>query len=288
MIGVVDILRLLPDKLYLQIQYYKHFRKFINWKNPKGFNEKLQWLKVNDRNPLYTVMVDKAKVKKYVADRIGDEYIIPTYKTWRAVSEINFSELPDQFVLKWNHDSGSIVICSDKSKLDYSDALKKLRPGAIRNGYWYGREWPYKDVEPLIIAEMYLDSGDDKFGLTDYKFYCFNGRVEYLYVSRGLGTVHNDAEMSFFTRNWEKAPFGRNDFNPLSVEPKKPHNFELMIELAEEISRGIPFIRVDLYEVNKRIYFSELTLYPCSGLMPFEPEHYDEELGELIRLPREK
>lgn len=276
--------RAIPDKYYISLLCLKHLKRKVDLNTPQTFNEKLQWLKLNDHKPIYTTFVDKYLVKEYVAGIIGEQYIIPTIGMWENPDDICFGDLPDQFVLKWNHDSGSIIICKDKSRFDKQSAIKKLREGKKRSGYWYGREWPYKNVKPCIIAEPFMQSeGDDQsFGLIDYKFYCFNGKPEYLYVSRGLGLNHENAEVAFYTMDWEKAPFGRTDFNDLSITPSKPKNFDLMIETAKILSKDMDFLRVDFYEINGKMYFSELTLYPCSGLMRFSPEEYDKVLGDKL------
>lgn len=277
-------MRLLPDSWHISLMYYHTFKRFPNLKNPKTFNEKLQWLKLHDRKPEYTVMVDKHLVKKYVADKIGEEYIIPTLGVWKKATDIDFDSLPDQFVLKWNHDSGSIVVCKDKNTLDRESAIKKLSGKETHNGFLYGREWPYKNIEPCIIAEQYLEDEETK-ELRDYKFYCFGGKPKFLYVSRGLGGDHKDAEISFYDLNWKKAAFQRGDFKAISVVPKKPERFDEMIQLASVLSENTPFLRVDLYEVNGKIYFSELTFFPCSGFMPFDPPEWDEKIGEMLILP---
>ena len=172
-------LRYLPDKLYIQLLFFKHFHRFVNFKHPVSFNEKLQWLKINDRNPLYTTLVDKIKVKDYLREVLGEDYSIPTLAVWNSPEEIDFDSLPNQFVIKWNHDSGSIVICKDKKTFDKTKAVKKLQHGAKYNGFWYGREWPYKNVIPKLIAEGFLDGGDD---LIDYKLMCFNGKVKCVFT----------------------------------------------------------------------------------------------------------
>lgn len=282
---VKKILKTLPDKLYLQLLYFKHFQRCINFTNPQTFNEKLQWLKIYDRKSIYTTMVDKYEAKKYVADIIGEEHIIPTIAVYDKVEDIDFSTLPNQFVMKWNHDSGSIIICKDKSKFNKKAAIEKLRNGAKFNGFWYGREWPYKNVKPKVIIEKFMtDDSQKELGLKDYKFYCFNGEAKYLYVSEGLDN-HSTARISFLTMDWQFAPFGRTDFAPFEELPPKPSMFDEMIKIANKLSEGHPFLRVDLYQINKQIYFGELTLYPCSGIMPFYPAKYDNYLGDLIKLP---
>lgn len=284
------ITKFIPDKIYLQMLYFKHFHRFINFRKPKTFNEKLQWLKLYDRRPEYTKLVDKYEVKKYVAEMIGEEYVIPTLGVWNSPEEIDFDSLPEQFVLKWNHDSGSIVICKDKRELNKEEAIKRLQKGKKYSGFWYGREWPYKNVKPKIIAEKYMyekhqavDKEVSK-GLTDYKFYCFSGEAKCLYVSKGLGENHENAEMSFLDLNWNLMPFRREDFKPLNTIPPRPVSFEKMIDFANQLSAGHAFLRVDFYEIDGKLYFSELTFYPCSGLMRFNPTHWDMRFGEWIKI----
>lgn len=281
------LFRVLPDGIYIQLMYFYHFGRLANLRNPKTFNEKLQWLKLHDRKSQNTIMVDKYLVKDYVSRKIGEEYIIPTYGVWDKPEDIDFEILPKQFVLKWNHDSGSIVICKDKETFDKAAAIEKLKYGVHNTGYWYSREWPYKNVKPKIIAEKYmLDEHQKDTGLIDYKFYCFNGKAKCLYVSRGLGESHKYAELSFFDLDWNIMPFKRDDFKPLSKIPPRPLNFEQMIELAEKLSSDHDFLRVDFYEVNKHIYFSELTFYPCGGFMKFNPREWDLEMGMYLELTK--
>ena len=284
------ITKMLPDKMYLNLMFLKHFGRLINFKKPKTFNEKLQWLKIYDRNPLYTKLVDKLEVKKYVAETIGEEYVIPTLGVWKNPEDIDFDSLPDQFVLKWNHDSGSVVICKDKSKLNVEETIQKLQRGKKYNGFWYGREWPYKNVEPYVFAEQYMEDTQSedqkKYGLVDYKFYSFNGKTKVLYVSRGLGTMHNDAEISFYNLDWTPCEFKRGDFKALSETLPKPAHFDQMVELSDRLSKIAPFLRVDFYEINHQIYFSEFTFYPCSGLMSFSPVEWDEKMGDWLELPK--
>ncbi len=277
-----DLTNILSDKMFIKIEYKNRMRKKLNLKNPQTFNEKLQWLKLYDRKSVYTKMVDKYEVKSYVADKIGDEYIIPTLGVWDSFDEIDFDKLPDQFVLKCTHDSGGLVICRDKSKLNKERAKKKIELSLKRNYYYHGREWAYKGVKPRVIAEKYMEDSNGK-SLTDYKFYCFNGKPEYLYVSYGLEN-HATASISFLTLDWEFAAFYRSDFKPFKELPAKPSKFNEMLVLAEKLAQGCDFIRVDLYQIGEQIYFSELTFSPCSGFMPFKPSEWDSKLGELISL----
>ena len=274
---------LLPDKPFLKLMFYVRMNKRLSLKSPNTFNEKLQWLKLYDRKPIYTTMVDKYEAKKYVADNIGEEYIIPTLGVWDSFDEIDFDSLPNQFVLKCTHDSGGLVICRDKSALDMKVARKKITASLERNYYLHGREWPYKNVKHRILAEKYMESGNDQ-DLIDYKFYCFGGEPKFLYVSHGLSD-HSTAHISYASLNWEKLPFKRNDFADFDELPPKPLNFDKMIELSKQLSANIPFLRVDFYEINNSIYFSELTFFPGSGFTSFNPEEWDYTLGSWISLP---
>lgn len=273
----------MSDKAYLKLRYNCIMGKKLNLDNPVTYNEKLQWLKLYDRKPEYTKMVDKYEAKKYVADIIGEEYIIPTLGVWDNVNDIDFDTLPNQFVLKCTHDSGGLVICKDKTELDIENAKNTLNHFLNRNFYNVHREWPYKDVKHRIIAEKYMEDESGK-DLKDYKFFCFNGEPKLLYISEGLSD-HSTAKISFADMDYNIAEFKRNDFKPFDELPKKPINFEKMKELAKVLSKDRAFIRVDFYEINKKIFFGELTFFPCSGYLPFDPEKYDKVLGDWITLP---
>lgn len=437
--GGYGLLNWMSDAIYLKLIYQLKMGKKLNLRNPKTFNEKLQWLKIHDRNPLYTTMVDKFEAKKYVADIIGEEHIIPTLGVWDSFDDIDFDVLPKQFVLKCTHDSGGLVICRDKAKLDKNTARMKIERSMKHNYFWMGREWPYKNVKPRIIAEKYMENAatkelrDYKFfcfdgmakcmkrdfdrfvehhanyynnngnllkfgeaicspvydadvslpetfpqmkefveklnaekpflradfydvegnvyfgeltfypatglgqftseerdmklgkwlpvpgnsggyvlglndciirftrngrendkitlaktiGLTDYKFYCFNGKPRYLYISKGLEN-HETACISFLTLDWKLAEFGRSDYRPFETLPEKPKNYDKMLKICGMLAeKAGAFLRVDLYEINEKIYFSELTFSPCSGLMPFQPVEWDEQLGSFLDLKTE-
>lgn len=279
-------IHLLKDKIYLRLLYKLEMGDKLDIQNPKTFNEKLQWLKLYDRNPEYTKMVDKYEAKKYVSNIIGEEYIIPTLGVWEKFEEIDFNLLPNQFVLKCTHDSGGLIICKDKNILNIKSS-KKLINKCLKNKFYYsGREWPYKNVKPRIIAEQYMATYKQK-ELIDYKFFCFNGEPKFLYVSEGLSN-HENARISFVNMNYEKTEFYRKDYRPFDKLPNKPTNFDKMKELSKELSKNIPFIRVDFYEVNGQVYFGELTFFPCSGFIPFVPEEWDRKLGDMLKLPKEK
>lgn len=274
----------LSDEAYLKRKFKACTGNVLDLQNPVTFNEKLQWLKIYDRKPIYTTMVDKYEAKKYVAEQIGQEHIIPTMGLWEHFDEIDFEALPAQFVLKCTHDSGGLVICQDKTKLDRQKAKRKIQKSLATNYYLAGREWPYKNVKPRIIAEEYLEDHEKGGGLTDYKFFCFNGEPKFLYVSRGLEN-HETAQISFLTLDWEFAPFRRKDYRSFDELPQKPICLNQMVLMAKKLSEDTAFLRVDFYEVDGNIYFSELTFYPCSGYLPFDPPEWDKTLGDWITLP---
>ena len=278
----VSMLRFIPDEPYLKLMYRVRMKKKLNLRNPQTFNEKIQWLKLHDRRPEYVTMVDKYEAKKYVANIIGEEYIIPTLGVWDRFEDIDFSSLPNQFVLKCTHDSGGLVICRDKATLDIEAARKKINASLRTNFFWVGREWPYKDVKPRIIAEEYMEDKASR-ELRDYKAFCFNGEPRFFYLSQGLEN-HKTARISFVTLDWQFAKYTRSDYAPFKKLPPRPKNLEKMIELARTLSKGTRFLRVDFYEINGSVYFGELTFHPNAGFNPFKKEEYDQELGSLMRL----
>lgn len=251
-------------------------------KNPQTYTEKLQWLKLYDHRPEYTTMVDKYAVKSYVAEKIGTEYVIPLLGVWDRVEDIDFDKLPKQFVLKTTHDSGSIVICKDKDRLDIPATKKKLRRFLRRNYYGQNREWPYKNVPHRIIAEAYME--DPVQGeLRDYKFFTFGGVPKVLYIAQGRGRSE-ETVADFFDMDFRHLPF-TIDHNTAPVPPQMPKNFELMKELAAKLSQGTPQLRVDFYEVDGKVYFGEMTFFHCSGMAPFHPQQWDDIFGQWVTLP---
>ena len=273
----------LNDKTFIKLRYKYVFNKKIDLKNPKTFNEKLQWLKLYDRKPQYTNMVDKYKAKQYVANIIGEDYIIPTLGIYNSFDEINFDELPNQFVIKCTHDSASTIICKSKKEFDLNNAKKKIQKYLKRNYYYLGREWPYKNVKPKIIIEKFMED-DYNEDLVDYKFMCFNGKVKCSFVCLNRRSSEG-LNIDFYDLDWNKMPFERHYKNSDIILPK-PKNYEEMVKIAEKLSKDIPFLRVDLYNIHNKTYFSELTFYPGSGLEEFKPEKYDKILGDLIELPK--
>lgn len=280
----LKILHIIPDKPYLSLIYRLYFNKKINFEHPSTFNEKLQWLKINNRKNEYIEMVDKFEAKSYVKERLGEEYIIKTYGIWNNFDEINFDSLPQSFVLKCTHDSGSVVIVRDKDNFDINSARKILMKGLKNNLFYYGREWPYKYVKPRIIAEeLLLDAKNSS--ISDYKFFCFNGKVKCFKVDFDRFTSH---KANYYDKNCNLLPFGEMacppDFNKKLQIPK---NINEMIDLSEILSKGQPFLRVDFYSVNKKIYFGEMTFYPATGFGAFTDEKWDYRLGEWIELKKE-
>lgn len=273
---------LIPTKIWLSYRFKRRAGYKMDWKNPKTFNQKLQWLKVYDRNPLYTTMVDKYEAKKYVADIIGEEYIIPTLGVWDRFEDIDFDQLPDQFVLKCTHDSGGLVIVRDKSRFDKEKARKKFKMALNRNPYTVDREWPYKNVKPRIIAEQYMEDPTSK-DLKDYKIFCFNGVAKAMFIATDRANETEETKFDFFDMEFQHLDFTNGHPNA-DVPPQKPETFEKMKTLAEELSQNIPQLRVDFYEVNGKAYFGELTFSHWSGMKPFEPKEWDYKLGEWIDL----
>lgn len=279
------VFRIIPDNIYLRVKYRMHFNKKLNLKSTKTFNEKLQWLKIYDRNKLYTNLVDKYEVRRHIAKTIGEEYLIPLLGVYDAYNEIDFDTLPNQFVLKPNHTSGDVFICKDKSKIDFIKLKIQVNTWLKRRYYWVHREWPYKNVKPRIICEKYMedDSGTE---LKDYKFLCFKGESKCLFIclNRNSSTGLN---VDFYDMDWNPMPFERH-YKRSSNIIAKPKYFDKMIEFSEKLSENIPFVRVDFYETNGQLYFGELTFFPGSGYEEFTPESYDYLLGSWIELPNKR
>lgn len=273
----------LPDKQYISLKYRLKMHKKMNWKNPRTFNEKLQVLKLQNHNPLYTRMADKYEVKSLVSKVIGPEYVIPTLGVWEKFEDIDFDLLPNQFVLKCTHDSGGLVICLDKTRFDIERAKKKICACLRRNYYIYCREWPYKAIHPRIIAEPYIEDAATN-ELRDYKFFCFDGVPKALFIATDRQKENEDTKFDFFDMEFRHLDI-RNGHPNANELPAKPKNFQLMKELAGKLSEGIPHVRVDFYEVNGAVLFGELTFFHWGGMMPFEPEKWDRIFGDWIKLP---
>lgn len=275
----------MSDETYLKLVFRIKMGRKLNLKEPRTFSEKLQWLKLYDRKPIYTTLVDKYEVKKIIADQIGEEYIIPTLGVWDRFDDIDFDSLPNQFVLKCTHDSGGLAICKDKTQFDYSKARKRINKSLKKSFYLIGREWPYKNVKPRIIAEEYMED-ELTHELRDYKFFCFDGVVKALFVATERGSKE-ETKFDFFDADYNHLPFTNGHPNA-NVLPEKPEHFEEMKALASKLSQGIPQVRIDLYECNGKVYFGEMTFSHWSGLMPYKPEEWDYTFGSWIILPKKK
>lgn len=275
----------MDDTSYLKRMFRAKLKYDLNLDDPKSFNEKLQWLKIHDRRPLYTTMVDKYNAKKYVSSIIGSDYIIPTLGVWDDPDSFDFSDLPERFVLKTTHDSGGIKIVNVNDDTFDEDKLKAyFRKRINRSLYYITREWPYKDVKPRIIAEQYIDSFD-KSSLNDYKFFCFNGKVKFFKVDYDRFVNHR---ANYYDIDGKLLSFGEVNFpsDPTKKLMISHSDILKMVELSEMLSCNIPFIRVDFYNVNGNIYWGELTLYPASGFGCLYPQDADASLGRMITLPK--
>lgn len=276
----------LPDKAYLKLMFRLELKQKLDLDDPKTFNEKLQWLKLYYHRPDLTMMADKLAVKQHVTSLIGEQYVVPLLGSWDDPAEIDWDALPRRFVLKTNHDGGNygIVICKDKDRLDKAKAIRKLRASLKRNPYLLGREWPYKNIPRKVFAEQYLEEAG-KQELTDYKFYCFDGKVRFLFIASGRQEGH--ITFDYFDENYRHLDVVQTH-PPAAVPPEKPEHFELMIQLAEKLSEGLPHVRVDFYQVNGKVYFGEYTFFTHGGWAAFDPDEYDRLLGSYIHLPEQK
>ncbi len=282
--NIMYLLSFLPNKMYLQLFYFSRTGKLINFKNPKGFCEKLQWLKINDQKPEYTKLVDKFAVREHITEVLGEEYLFPLLGTWDGFEDIDFDALPEQFVLKCNHDSGSTKVITSKSTLTKEDleAMNKFFTKRLKRDFFYaGREYPYKGIKPCIIAEQFMiDESAPEKSIEDYKFFCFNGKPEIMFVATDRNI---DVKFDFFDM----------DFNHLDIvnihpqsgkEIEKPALFEEMKEIAAKLSKGIKHVRIDLYELNGKIYFGEYTFFHGGGFVHMQPEEWERKLGDLINI----
>lgn len=254
----------------------------LNLENPKTYNEKLQWLKIYNRRPEYTIMSDKYMVRDYVEKKIGKEYLIPLLGVWESVEDINLDSLPNKFVLKANHDSGSVVICQDKKVFNWKVAKKKLKQALKTQYFWKSREYNYYNIKRKIIAEQYMIDSNDK-ELRDYKFYCFNGEPKFIQYDYGRFTNHIE---NIYTTDWEFIPVKWGVENDKNLNISKPEPIDKMLELARILSKNIPHVRVDFYYVDNKIYFGELTFHSGGGAVPIDPISYDYEWGKWLKLPK--
>ncbi len=272
----------LSDEEFTKRKYRMKMGKELNIENPQTYNEKLQWLKLFYRDPMYPLLVDKYEVKPIVASIIGNEYVIPTIGVWDSFDEIDFDKLPEQFVLKCTHDSGGISICTNRKTYDIKKAKKNINACLKQNYFLLGREWPYENIKPRIIAEPFLE--DKKTNeLRDYKFFVFDGVVKALFIASDRQKPV-DTKFDFYSRDFCHMDLRQGHPNS-SLLPDKPQNFDLMISLSEKLGREMPHVRVDFYEVNGKALFGELTFFHHGGWTPFDPEEWDYTFGSWLILP---
>lgn len=278
----------LPDSTYIKLRYRFQMGKKLNLNDPKTFQEKLQWLKIYDRNPEYTKMVDKILVKDYVSSRIGREYVVPLLGVWNKPEDIDWASLPERFVLKTNHGGGNtgVVICRDKNRFVIASAIAKLNYSLKMDVYYELREWPYKSVNKKVFAEALIETKQDVKDLPDYKWYCFNGEPKFCQLIQDR-TTHETID--FYDTNWERQEFvGLNpNADAAKMAAPRPSNLETQIRIARDLSQNIPFSRIDIYDTGDKIFFGEITFYPLSGMGSFRPEKYNDILGEMLILPTE-
>ena len=274
----------MPDEEYLERMFKAKLGYELNLEHPQTFNEKINWLKIHDHKPVYTTMVDKNTAKQYIADRIGEKYSIPTLGVWDRFDDIDFDVLPKSFVLKTTHDSGGIVLCKDKPALDIEYARRKLNNSLRRNYFYYGREWPYKEVKPRIIAEELLQ-GTNSEEVKDYKLQCFDGKFDNIFVAEGRFSKRG-VRYHYFDRDWNYIPYcPYDDIDISSLQELRPQCYEEMINIAEKLSEGLPQLRVDLYEIDGKVYFGEMTFYSQSGFDTDITYEADCILGSKLTLP---
>lgn len=272
-----------PDKTFQRWDYRVHTGRHLHLWKPVTYQDKLQWLKYYYRNPVYTQLVDKYEVRKWVAEKIGEEYLCPLYGVYDNWDEIDFSKLPNSFVLKCTHDSGSVVICKDKTQFDFTKAKEKIEAGLARKQFYLSREWPYKNVKPRIICEKCLasENGEDS---PDYKFFCFDGKIKMLEINSERQSV-TGTKTDFYSPEFQYIEMRETGYPNSTVVAKPPIHFDQMKKLAEVLSAGMPHARVDFNYVNDHIFFGEMTFYHCGGRMLFEPDEWNYTFGEWIKLP---
>lgn len=290
---VSEKLRWMSDESYLKLIYFLRCRKTLHLDKPRTFTEKLQWLKINNRKPQFTTMVDKYRAKQFISEKVGEEHVVPSYGCWKKADDIDWNALPDKFVLKTNHDSGTVLICSDKKSFDANRAKSILQGKVEKNFYAGGREWPYKDVDPLIFAEQYLedaelenDSGDEWCGIAEYDFFCFDGKPKFVSFCHGDKTDSSKRFNDYYDMDFVKMNLTCG-YSSCGHNHDKPKQFSEMVSIAKELSDGIPFLRVDMFICNDVVYVGEMTFFPWSGFMPFEPYEKDLEIAEMINVSRE-
>lgn len=278
------MLNSMPDDEFLRRCFRAFMHRELNLENPETFSEKIQWLKLYDRRPEYTAMADKVAAKNHIEKLIGGEYVIPVLGVWDSFDEIDFEQLPKQFVLKCSHDCGSIVICTDKYKFDRGAAREKINRALRQNYYYLSREWVYKDIKPRIIAEAYIDGGEH--GLVDYKVHCFDGQPKVILLCRDR--FPDGGTQDFYTEKWEHLDVRKLGHPNAAEEIAPPVQLQEMLELARRLSLGTSYLRVDFYIAKAKLYLGEMTFYHAGGYARFDPDCFDCQLGDMLTLPKEK
>lgn len=283
-IKILDRINSMPDREYIERIFAAQMGYHPNLSDPKTLCEKLNWMKLNDRRPEYTDMADKYEVKQIVAERVGKKYVIPLLGAWDRFEEIDFDKLPEAFVLKCTHDSGSIVIVKDKRRFNKNAAAEAFRRSMKADCFRESREWPYKDVRRRIIAEPYYDSLGKRDSV-EYKLTCMNGKVKFTTICTGIAhAAFEDRNNDHFDRDWKRLDFSVN-YKSSGKQIEKPYFMDEMIEVAEKLADGIPYVRVDFYVIDGQIKFGEMTFFTWSGFMKFDPPEWDEILGSWMKLP---
>lgn len=278
------LLKWIPDKTYLKYFYKAYLNKNLDIENPKLFSEKIQWLKLYAKNESYTEYVDKYAVRKYIEKTLGSKYLVPFIDVFDDVESIDFDKLPDKFVLKCTHGSRCNILCNDKKSLNIIEAKKKLKKWMKNNWFWYCREYPYKSIKPKILCEEFIGDGINP--ADDYKIYCLNGEPTII-RSLARNIQGNLVSECFYTTKWEKTDcrIRKFDIESFRANKEKPEQLNEMLEISKKLSKDITFLRVDLYNINGRVYFGEMTFFPQSGLDNFIPDKYNIEFGNLLKLP---
>ena len=274
------IFRNLPDDKYLERMFLFKMGHKLNLEKPESFSEKLQWLKLYNRRPEYIDMVDKYEAKKYLTNIIGSEHVIPALGVWNKFDDIDFDLLPNQFVLKCTHGWGSVIIVKDKSDFDVKYAKKDLEKDLRRNFFYSEREWVYKNIKPRIIAEPFMSNLEEN--LLDYKIYNFNGKAKVVVCENHSANI---LTQDFFDCDWNHLNVKKYECPNSPTVIEKPACFAEMLELSRILSKDLPFVRTDFYNINGKAYVGELTFYPSAGLRPYEPESFDYEMGSYLELP---
>lgn len=277
-----NLLNFIPDPVYLRLVFRAELGYPLDLKDPVTYNEKLQWIKLYDRNPDYTIYADKYLVREYIKNKIGEKYLIPLVGVYDTVDDIDWEMLPNRFVLKCTHGSGCNIICRNKAQLNIDEAKKKLKKWMRKSWYWFGREWAYKNIKPRIICEEFLETPDGNTP-TDYKFMCFNGQPKLIQVHQDRYGHHTK---DFYDMDWNKTNISSGGVPNSSKSVPKPSSYAEMLEISKQLSAGMPYARIDLYDQDGRVFFGEITMYPTSGFAPFNSYEVDKTLGSWIQLPK--